>query len=425
MPSPLLYASRIVKLPVLDPEGTTIGRVADIVVGAPVGLRPPPVVGLVVTVPGRRIFVAITRVRRIEADGVHLASGSINLRPFSPRPAEVLVVDGLLDRRLQGGVSVEDTSLRQATVNDVAIIETGPPARPWELGQVDLVIGKRLGRRGRRRNESWAVLRPLLADTGDRWAHLRDLHPVEVADRLAGLSDSDRTAVMESLDDEQLADLMEELPETEQADLLTEITLERAADILEEMEPDDAADLLAEMSDVRREELLAAMEPEEAAPVQRLLEHDPDTAGGLMTPEPVILGPDATVAEALAIVRDAEIPSVLAGQVFVVEPPLETPTGPLLGAVSLQHLLREVPSTRLEECVETDVHPVPPDTSDEAVTRILAAYDLLAVPVCDEAGRLLGAVTVDDALDHVLPDGWREVVRDDRAPRVARRGGRR
>lgn len=421
-----MYASRLVKLPVVDPEGTTLGRVADIVVGAPAGLRPPPVVGLVVTVPGRRIFVAITRVRRIEGDGVHLASGSINVRPFSPRPAEVLVVDGLLDRRLEElpDPAVADPSLADATINDIALAESGPPARPWELSRVDLVVGKRLGRRGRRRSETWEVLRPMLAATGDRWAHLRDMHPVEVADRLADMTDMERTAVVAALDDEQLADLLEELPETEQADLIGDITIERAADILEEMAPDDAADLLAELSDDRREELLAAMEPEEAAPIERLLAHDPDTAGGLMTPEPVILGPDATVAQALAIVRNSEIPSVLAGQVFVVEPPLETPTGPLIGTISLQHLLREAPSTTLAECVETDVQPVRPDTTDEAVTRVLAAYDLLAVPVCDEVGRLLGAVTVDDALDHVLPDGWRDVIRDDRAPRTARRGAR-
>jgi CBS domain-containing protein len=417
MAAPPLYASRLVRLPVLDPEGDAIGRVADLVVGAPVGRRPPPVLGLVATVPGRRIFLAITKVHRIDAAGVHLATGSINLRTFAPRPAEVLVVDGLLDRRL-------DTDEEpRPVINDVAITESGPPARPWELDRVALQVGKRLGRRGRVRTESWEVLRPLLADVGDRWAHLRDLHPVEVADRLAEMSDVERTAVVATMDDEQLADLLEELPETEQADLIADIGVERAADILEEMDADDAADLLAELTDERREELLAAMEPEEAAPVQRLLRHDPDTAGGLMTPEPVILGPDATVAEALAIVRARDLPSVLAGQVFVVEPPLETPTGPLLGVVSIQRLLREAPGTPLGECVGIDPRAVGPDTSDEAVTRTLAAYDLLAVPVCDTSGRLLGAVTVDDVLDHVLPEGWRDVVRDDRIPRTARRTG--
>jgi Mg/Co/Ni transporter MgtE len=263
----------------------------------------------------------------------------------------------------------------------------------------------------------------MLADVGDRWAHLRDLHPVEVADRLAHMTDRERTAVVASLDDEQLADLFEELPETDQAEILADIGLERAADILEEMAPDDAADLLAELTDERREELLAAMEPEEAEPVQRLLRFDPDTAGGLMTPEPIIFGPDATVAEALAVIRVRDVPSVLAGQVFVVEPPLETPTGPMLGMVSFQRLLREPPGTPLGECVGVDPRAVSPDTTDMAVTRILAAYDLLAIPVCDPTGRLLGAVTVDDVLDHVLPEGWREVARDDRVPRTLRRTG--
>jgi CBS domain-containing protein len=416
VPPPTLYASRLAKLPVLDPEGDAIGRVADVVVGAPYGRRPPPVLGLVVTVPGRRIFLAITKVLRIDAEGVHLGTGSINLRSFSPRPAEVLVVDGLLDRRL------ETDEQPRPVINDVAITETGPPARPWELGKVALQVGRRLGRR-RVRTESWEVLRPMLADVGDRWAHLRDLHPVEVADRLAHMSDRERTAVVASLDDEQLADLFEELPETDQAEILADIGLERAADILEEMAPDDAADLLAELTDERREELLAAMEPEEAEPVQRLLRFDPDTAGGLMTPEPIIFGPDATVAEALAVIRVRDVPSVLAGQVFVVEPPLETPTGPMLGMVSFQRLLREPPGTPLGECVGVDPRAVSPDTTDMAVTRILAAYDLLAVPVCDPTGRLLGAVTVDDVLDHVLPEGWREVARDDRVPRTLRRTG--
>lgn len=412
-----LYVSRLVKLPVLDPEGDAIGRVADVVVGAPVGRRPPPVLGLVATVPGRRIFLAITRVLRIQSEGVHLATGSLNLRGFSPRPTEVLVVDGLLDRRLDS-----DTDPKPV-INDVAITETGPPSRPWELSTVNLQVGKRLGRRGRQRTESWEVLRPMLADVGDRWSHLRDLHPVEVADRLADLSQVDRSSVVAALDDEQLADLLEELPENEQADLISDIEVERAADVLEEMAPDDAADLLAELTDARREELLAAMEPHEAEPVQRLLAHDPDTAGGLMTPEPMILGPDATVAEALAKVRVREVPSVVAAQVFVVEPPLETPTGKLLGVVSIQRLLRESPGTPLGECVGVDPRAVGPDTTDESVTRVLAAYDLLAVPVCDANGRLLGAVTVDDVLDHVLPEGWRDVVRDDRIPKTGRRVG--
>jgi Mg/Co/Ni transporter MgtE len=173
------------------------------------------------------------------------------------------------------------------------------------------------------------------------------------------------------------------------------------------MEPDDAADLLADLPETERAALLEEMRPEESIPLRRLLAYDEDTAGGLMTPEPVILAHTTTVAEALANIRMREIPAELAAQVFVTQPPVSTPTGKYVGVVGFQRLLREQPSTTLEECVNDSTEPVAPDLPLRDVAERLASYDLLALPVCDRAGRLVGAVTVDDVLDHVLPDGWR------------------
>ena len=149
------------------------------------------------------------------------------------------------------------------------------------------------------------------------------------------------------------------------------------------------------------------MRPEESLPLRRLLAYDEDTAGGLMTPEPVVLSHTATVAEALATIRVREIPSELAAQVFVTQPPTSTPTGRFVGVVSFQRLLREQPSTTLAECVSETPEPVATDLPLRDVAERLAGYDLLALPVCDHAGRLVGAVTVDDVLDHVLPEDWR------------------
>ena len=149
------------------------------------------------------------------------------------------------------------------------------------------------------------------------------------------------------------------------------------------------------------------MDPEEAEPVRRLLSYQPDTAGGLMTPEPVILGPEATVAEALARVRDPDLPVPLAAQVFVCRAPLETPTGRYIGTVGIQRLLRESPSKPLQRCVEEDVEPVDVELSDREVASRLAAYDVVALGVVDEVSRLVGAVTIDDVLDRVLPANWR------------------
>jgi len=214
--------------------------------------------------------------------------------------------------------------------------------------------------------------------------------------------------LVRALDDERLADVLEELPEAEQVRILEQVGTERAADVLEEMSPDDAADLIAELPPERAEQLLGLMDPDEAGPVRRLLGYSEHTAGGLMTSEPVILPPDATVADALAAIRHPELTPALAGAVFVCRPPLETPTGRLLGVAHIQRLLREMPSELVSAVVDNDLTPLAPDRSLLDVASYLAAYNLLSAPVVDDAGRLVGAVTVDDVLDHLLPPGWRD-----------------
>jgi Mg/Co/Ni transporter MgtE len=174
------------------------------------------------------------------------------------------------------------------------------------------------------------------------------------------------------------------------------------------MQPDDAADLLLELAPEVAERLLQLMEPDEAADLRRLLTYDEDTAGGLMTTEPVILGPEATIAEALAVVRRVELSPALAATVFVCRPPLETPTGKFLGLVHIQRLLREPPHAAIGAILDKDLEPLLVDAPLGRVTRMLATYNLVGVPVVDDAGRLLGAVTVDDVLDHLLPEDWRE-----------------
>jgi Mg/Co/Ni transporter MgtE len=174
------------------------------------------------------------------------------------------------------------------------------------------------------------------------------------------------------------------------------------------MDPDDAADLLSELPAGEQERLMQLMEPGEAAPVRRLLRYGDDTAGGLMTSEPIILPPDATIAEALARVRNPDVTAALATQVYVCRPPSETPTGHYLGVAHVQRLLREPPSALVSGVVDGDLTPVRPETELAELTRYLATYDLVAAAVVDETDRLVGAVTVDDVLDHLLPEDWRE-----------------
>jgi Mg/Co/Ni transporter MgtE len=218
---------------------------------------------------------------------------------------------------------------------------------------------------------------------------------------------SRRSQLTAALDDAELADLLEEMTEQDQVRLLDSLELERSADVVEEMQPDDAADLLAEMSAAQRERLLMAMQSVHAADLRRLLKYDATTAGGLMTSQPLIFPPDTTVAEVLARIRDRDTSATTAAQVFVCEPPTTTPTGRYLGSVGFQRLLRRPPAVEVGTCIEASFF-VRADLSQRELAVRLASYNMISVAVCDDAGRLLGAVTVDDVLDRVLPADWRK-----------------
>ena len=410
-----VYAARLAGMVVLGPDGESIGRVRDVVISISSVRQQPRVLGLVVELlTRRRIFVPILRVTAIEPNAVTLTTANVSLRRFAQRPGEVLVLGQVLDTR----VRVTDPELENLAGVDVVVADLAIEqvrSRDWMVTRIAVRSHRRLGRRTTVHVVDWqhvAGLTPsALALPGQGVAQLlqqfEGQRPIEVADAIRELPAKRRYEVVNALDDERLADILQELPESEQAELLEQLDTERAADVLEEMDPDDAADLLGELGATRAEVLLARMDPEDSEPVRRLLKHSPDTAGGLMTPEPVVLAPDTTVAEALARVRDPDLTPALASLSFVVRPPTSTPTGRYLGCVHLQRLLREPPAALVSGILDSDLPNLSPDTSLAAVTRYFAAYNLVCGPVVDEENHLLGAVTVDDVLDHLLPHDWR------------------
>jgi CBS domain-containing protein/sporulation protein YlmC with PRC-barrel domain len=403
------YVSRLAGLAVFDPNGDRVGKVRDVVVALRVGTASPRALGLVVEVVARRrIFVPMGRVTAIDTGAVVLASGTLNLKRFEQRRGETLVLGELLDRRVH---LAEDA--RPAVVVDAGMEQTR--TGDWVLSKLAVQEPGRLGRRGQLHQLNWDEVTGLgLPETGQGAETLiatyRELNAADLAHALQDLPIKRRHEVVEALDDERLADVLGELPEAEQVVILGTLEEGRAADVLEEMDPDDAADLLAELSNVDRNRLLELMEPDEAAPVRQLLQYSEDTAGGIMTSEPVILSPDATIAEALARVREPEITPALASQVYVCRPPSATPTGRYLGLAHIQRLLREPPSGLVSGVLD-DLEPLRPEAPLAEVTRYFATYNLVAAPVVDDKGRLVGAVSVDDVLDHLLPEDWRERAR--------------
>jgi CBS domain-containing protein len=389
-----IFTSRLRGRPLLDSEGLAIGRIRDVVILPAARGDPPRALGLVVTLQRRRIFVNLGRIAEISVDGAHLPGATVDLERFTRRPGEILASE-LYGRHIEDG-----------TVADVAIRPGEQPRAGWEV----CALAVRHGMRFRGPTiVAWDEYPELFqaGDLAEQLAGLRELRPADLANAVEGMPYSRRSQIAAALDDESLADLLEEMPEPDQVRLLASLGLERSADVVEEMQPDDAADLLAEMSAEQRERLLTAMESVQAADLRRLLLYDAATAGGLMTSQPIIVTPDAPVAEVLALIRDPDVPITAAAQVYVCEPPMATPTGRYLGSVTFQRLLRQPPSALIGECVEQKSVFVRPDLPERELAAKLAAYNLVSVAVCDQDDRLLGAVTVDDVLDHMLPAGWR------------------
>ena len=408
MSLPRIYIARLASLNVYDPNGDQVGRVRDAVARPRTGNQPPRVTGLIAEIAmRRRIFLPIGRVTAIEAGSVVLNTGTLNLRRFEKRAGEILVIEELLDRRV-----TITAGATPGTVVDVAMEQdrTGE----WALARVAVrEHSGRLTRRGHLRQLEWSEVSGLTGAPDSQGAAgllavFDNMRPADLANVLQDLSESRRVEVAHALDDERLADVLEELPEHDQLEIIAALKPERAADVLEEMNPDDAADLLAELPKPEQDVLLDLMEPDEAKPVRALLDYLPGTAGSVMTSEPIVMTPDSTVAEALARIREPQLAPAVAAAVFVARAPTATPTGRYLGVVHFQRLLREAPSSLLGGVVDNDIEPLEPATTLAEITRRMATYNLVCMPVIDDHNRLVGAVTVDDVLDHLLPTDWRD-----------------
>ena len=402
-----VFLARLAGTAVFDPNGDQLGKVRDAVATLRSNNQTPRILGFIVEVPPRkRIFIPITRVTSID-NGHVIITGLLNMRRFEPRTNEISVLSEMLD----SSVTLIETN-EKVTVEDIGmeLSKTGD----WFIEKVHVMRrGVGLRRRGASSTLTWGEISGFTINETNQGVSnllgtLSNLRAADLASILHDLTIKRRVEVARALDDERLADVLEEMNEASRVELLAELEGERAADVLEEMDPDDAADLLREVGQEKAQALLALMEPEDAEGVQRLMHYEDYSAGGMMTTEPIVLTADSTVAEALSRVRLSEVAPGLASQVFVCRQPLETPTGRLMGVVYIQRLLREPPATLLGSILDSDIAPLSAETTLSEVSSYLASYNLLAVPIVDANERLLGAVTVDDVLDHLLPENWRQ-----------------
>lgn len=407
-----VFVARLANTPVYDPDGDRVGKLRDLIVNYR-SAHSPRVNGLLVELLGatrKLVFVQMKDVTSIGSSQLIVRWEENEQRPFEQRGEEVRVFSELLDR---SGTLLE-TGVR-GVIEDISIVEDN--AGDWSVGQLFVRLPRTsLSLFGKAPTQyvTWDEIDLDLDPQGDTpatqflTAH-SEMGPSDLADALLELPVDRRLDIVEELPDARLADVLEEMYEDDQVVIIQHLDENRAAGVLDHMQPDDAADLVGRLDANKTESLLALMEPEEAEDVRMLLEFEPNTAGGLMTTDPIVVSPDATVAEALVLIRRTEIAPALATAVFVTASPYEVPTGRYLGLVHFQRLLRYPPHERVGSILDKRIEPAHTTTTDVDVVRSLARYDLVILPVVDDEDRLVGVITVDDVLDHILPDDWRSV----------------
>jgi CBS domain-containing protein len=407
---PILHLSRVIGSPLRDADGERLGRVEDLIVRLG-GSGYPPITGVLVTVAGRRSFLGVNRVKDIGADGVVLRKAKLDLRHFERRAEEVLLKRDLLDRQL---INVEGARLVRANEIELALVagswrvvgvDTGPRGGlrrllPKQLG-AHIATGEFL---------DWAGVEPFVGHVPTvrlRVPHpkLAKLHPAQIADLVEAASRREGEEIIQAVgsDDRELeADVFEELDDQHQQEFLEDRPDDQVAEILSRMAPDDAADIVGELEEERRESVLSLLPVGHRVKVRALLGYDPAEAGGLMSPDFVLLAGASTAAEALSAVRLSEIAPELLGAVYV-----SGPEGVVTGSVPVTTLIRAEPERRLDAELKHEVPCLSPDAPFEEVARLMADYNLTSIPVVDETKQMVGVVTVDDVLEVMLPRGWR------------------
>jgi magnesium transporter len=409
----IYYLSQLLGLPVRDRLGEKIATVKDLIVRF--GTDYPPVIGIMARSRRRDFFIARHHVTEITEQKVQLSTYKLDLQPFARRAGEILLGRDVLDKQI-----IDINGRRVVRVNDVQLASIGEDLR---LMGVDVNLSGFLRRllpknllSERKTPEviDWANVEYLVTESPTvklNISHERiaKLHPVEIAKLIEALPYKQEAEIISSLDLERAADALEEMSTDRQADIINRMDEEEAAQLLDHMSPDEAADLLADLSEDKAQDLLDRMSPEESEDVRELLAYEKNTAGGLMTSEFVALPIQLTVGEAIDHIRALEWKPEIIPDLYLVDNETDLR---LAGLISLRDLILATPDTLLTSVMRDQIISVSPDTDALEVVRTIAEYNLFAIPVLDEEQSILGIVTVDDALELLLPKDERRHVFD-------------
>ena len=418
----MAYISELIGKPVVEASGERVGQLTDLIASARGDIPHPKVVAVVVKHGRKTLAVPFSRVALLAIPAVALTQPLAEIVPYEPGERDLYLVRDVLDKQI-----IDTDGMRVVRVNDleltrvnshfyVANVDIGTLGLLRRLGLAKVLqrVTSRLGRGLLPTIISWDGVELLSGDQplrlkvpGDK---ITDLHPADLAEILSDLNRSESGKLLDSLDVKTVADTLEAVEPDFQASLVEAMPDQKVADLLEEMAPDEAADLLAELPEGRSQELLSLMDVDEAKDVRKLLAYPEDAAGGIMTTEYIAIPPDLNAEQAIAYLRANADQAETIFYIYVADS-----ENRLSGVFSLQDLVLAAPETPVEEFMHHRVVSVNVLDSQDEVAQAIAKYNLLAIPVVDEQGRLHGIVTADDALDKIIPTAWKK-----RLPRMYR-----
>ena len=411
MSTEIVHLSSLAGSALLDSTGERLGRVADVVARLGTADTLPPVAGVTARIAGRHLFVPISRISELGPDEVRTNTTKLNLAAFERRPGEILLRHDVLDRSL---INVSNAQL--VTAREVELVREDDA---WRVAGIDPSFRPRLMRLLPRRYHShdagprqfiaWNELEPFVAHVPSSRLKLAPrrlvrLHPAQIADLVEAASHAEGQEILEAVgqDKELEADVFEELDDEHQVEFLRDRSDPEVAAVLGRMGPDDAADLLLELEQSRRLPVLGLLPTAQQVKVRALLSHNPSTAGGLMNPDFVSAGVEASVEEALAQVRASGLGPQQVEALCAVDADHR-----LAGLVLLGELVLAAPGTRVGQLVETTIPSVTAETDLPEVAVYMSDYNLVAMPVVDAEGRPVGMIGVDDVMEQLLPEEWR------------------
>jgi len=409
MPLELLHLSSVVRSSMLDNSGARVGRIEDVIV-RPGGEPHPPVTGLVASMSGRELFVPIWRVAELGVAGVHLEGDATSLGKFERRPGELLLARDLSAHHL---INLVGARLIRANEIELACVDSAwrvVGVDPSSRGVLRRVMPRALARSiGTGQIVDWESIEPFVGHVPSArmripYRKLARLRPAQIADLVEAASHEEGEEIIEAVgqDHELEADVFEELDSDHQREFLSSRSDEDAARLLATMAPDDAADLLADLDQERRIPVLEALPAKQQAKVRSLLRYHPETAGGLMSPDFLLLDQATTVADALDALRLSEVPPEALSVLYVGDADRR-----LVGTVSIVRLVKALPEQRLGDVAEDEPVTVRADADLHAIVRKMSDFNLSAAAVVDQDFQVLGVVTVDDVLELLMPTGWR------------------